>query len=213
MKAWGEVTLVVGTRDSVARCRTGRVGKASPVGGANGRAEIRLSPQVRHMVDFVEQRSSVPHMAGRRGQGSLRMVEMEEWDSRHWRMVEKAEQKDQDSGSRRMVAQTTQGFGRVRLEGDLVGSKFVVGPVGKWSEAGRMDERPVKGLKPRNMIDQITQGHELRRMGERDGYQAGGERWRALGVLPETALVAEGYVELDPIAVLVVVVENCIEYA
>lgn len=88
MEAWGEVMLVVGTRDSVARCRTGQVGKASPVGGANGRAEIRLSPRVRYMVEFVEQRSSVPYMAGRRGQDSLRMVEMEEWDSRHWRMVE-----------------------------------------------------------------------------------------------------------------------------
>lgn len=125
----------------------------------------------------------------------------------------------QDSGSRRMVARTTQGFGprhmvgRVRLEGDLVGSKFVVGPVGKWSEAGRRNERAVKGLKPRNMIDQATEGQELRRMAERDGCRAGGGRWRAPGVLPETALAAEGYVELDAIAVLVVVVENCIEHA
>jgi hypothetical protein len=64
------------------------VEKASPVGGANGRAKIRLGPQVRHMVEFVE---SVRYMAGRRGQGSLRMVEMEEWGSRYWHMVEWAE--------------------------------------------------------------------------------------------------------------------------
>lgn len=49
-------------------------------------------------------------------------------------------------------------------------------------------------------------------MAERDGYRAGGGRWRAPGALLETALAAEGYVELDAIAVSVVVIENCIEH-
>ena len=121
-------------------------------------------------------------------------------------MVEQAEQKGQGSGSRRMVVRTTQGSGpwhmvghvNVRLEEGLVGSKFVIGPVEKRPAAGRMNER-AKGLKPRHMT-------------ERDGYREGAGMWRAPHVLLGTVLAAEGHVELDAIAVSVVVIENCIEH-
>lgn len=139
------------------------MGKASPVGRANGRAngrvEIHLSSQVIHMVGFVGQRSSLLYMVGRKGQGALRMIEVEEWDSN---MVEQAEQKGQGLGLWRMVVRTIQDsgprhmVGHVRQEDGHVGLKFVIETVGKWSEVGCMNERAVKGLKPRHMIDQAT---------------------------------------------------------
>lgn len=134
------------------------MGRASPVGRVNGLAGVRLNSQVRHRVEFVEQRSPVLYTVGWRGHGALRMIEVEEWDSR---IVEEAEQKGQGLGLRRMVVRTTQDsgprdmVGHVRLEG-LVGSKFVIRLVGKWSEAGRMNVWEVKGLKPRHMVDQPT---------------------------------------------------------
>lgn len=63
-------------------------------------------------------------------------------------MVEEAE-KGQGSGLRHMV-------GHVRPEEGHVGSKFVIGSVEKRSEAGRMNERVVEGLKPRHVVDQVT---------------------------------------------------------
>lgn len=134
------------------------MGRASLVGRANGLAEVRLGSQVRHMVEFVEQRSSVLYTVGRRGRGASRMIEVEEWDSRK---VGQAERKGQGLGLRRTVVRTTRGSGArhmvgcVRPEG-LVGSKFVIGLVGKWSEAGRMNVKEVKGLNPRHMVDQAT---------------------------------------------------------